>query len=430
MKYAYIVLFGILLAVPAFGYIDPGTGSMLFSFLTGIAVTVFFFVKNFIIRIKTTGFSRKSARTQTKRHPLVIYSEGKQYWNLFSPILEELSARGLPCMYYTSGEDDPGLSFSAPQVHTQFIGEGNTAYRFLNFLEADVCLMTTPGLDVLQLKRSPGVSHYVHILHAVVDTGLYRLFSFDYFDSLLLTGEHQIAGIRELEQKRNTPVKELFITGCTYLDTMAAHAEVLKAGALKEEVLPPKGDIKTVLVAPSWGQNGILRRYGMDILEPLARSSYRLVIRPHPQSVISEKETVEKLQAALSRYENVSWNFDRENLSALSRADILISDFSGVIFDYVFLFGRPVLYPRFEFDIRPYDASDFSAECWTLKTIREIGEPIDEDSFKTIETRLDAALRSGEKRDIIARTRREAYRYPGEAGRRVADVLETLGKKN
>jgi hypothetical protein len=424
MQYVYIALFGILLAVPAFGYIDPGTGSMLFSLLTGIAVTVFFFVKNLIIRIKTTGFSGKPALTQTKRHSLVIYSEGKQYWNLFSPILEEVAARGLSCMYYTSGEDDPGLSFSAPQVHTQFIGKGNTAYRFLNFLEADVCLMTTPGLDVLQLKRSPGVSHYSHILHAVVDTGLYRLFSFDYFDSLLLTGEHQIAGIRELEQKRNTPAKELFITGCTYLDTMAAHVQ-----ALKEEDLPQKEDIKTVLVAPSWGQNGILRRYGMDILEPLARSSYRLVIRPHPQSVISEKEAVEKLQAALSRYENVSWNFDRENLAALSQADILISDFSGVIFDYAFLFGRPVLYPRFEFDIRPYDASDFSEESWTLKTIREIGEPIDEDSFKTIETRLDAALRSGEKRDIIARTRQEAYRYPGEAGRRVVDVLETLGKK-
>jgi hypothetical protein len=421
MKYPFIALF-ILLAAPAFGYIDPGTGSMLFSFLTGIAVTLFFFVKNIIIKIKTSGFSGKPALKQTKRHPLVIYSEGKQYWNLFSPIMEELAARGLPCVYYTSGEDDPGLSFSAPRVQAQFIGRGNTAYRFLNFLEADICLMTTPGLDVLQLKRSPGVSHYAHILHAVVDTGLYRLFSFDYFDSLLLTGEHQIPGIRELEKRRNTPVKELFVTGCTYLDSMAKAAGNLAP--------PPSGggDTKTVLVAPSWGQNGILKRYGMAMLEPLARSSCRLVIRPHPQSMISEKEEVEKLRKALSQYKNVSWNFDRENLMALSQADILISDFSGVIFDYAFLFGRPVLYPRFEFDIRPYDASDLDGECWTLKTIREIGIPMDENSFNNIGAQLDAALNSGEKRDIIARTREEAYRYPGEAGRRAADVLEALGK--
>jgi hypothetical protein len=327
-------------------------------------------------------------------------------------------------VYYTSGEDDPGLSFASPQVHTQFIGQGNTAYRFLNFLEADICLMTTPGLDVLQLKRSPGVSHYSHILHAVVDTGLYRLFSFDYFDSLLLTGEHQIAGIRELEKKRNTPVKELFVTGCTYLDTMAKHAR-----DLGENGVPQGEDKKTVLVAPSWGQNGILKRYGMDMLEPLAGSSYRLIIRPHPQSMISEKEAVEKLRASLFRYENVSWNFDRENLKALSQADILISDFSGVIFDYVFLFGRPVLYPHFEFDTRPYDASDLSEECWTLKTIRAIGIPMDENSFNRIEAQLDAALRSREKQDVIAKIREEAYRCPGEAGRRVVDVLEGLGKK-
>ncbi|MDR2028335.1 MAG: CDP-glycerol glycerophosphotransferase family protein [Treponema sp.] len=421
MKYLYIIFF-VLLAVPVFGYIDPGTGSMLFSFLTGMAVTVFFFIKNLILRIRTTGLLGKPAVKQTTRHSLVIYSEGKQYWNLFSPILEELAARGLPCVYYTSGEDDPGLSFVSPHVHTQFIGQGNTAYRLLNFLEADICLMTTPGLDVLQLKRSPGVSHYSHILHAVVDTGLYRLFSFDYFDSLLLTGEHQIAGIRELEKKRNTPAKELFVTGCTYLDTMAQHAQTLGAA--------PRGeDTKTVLVAPSWGQNGILKRYGMDMLEPLARSSYRLVIRPHPQSMISEKEVVERLRRALAGYENVSWNFDQENLRALSQADILISDFSGVIFDYVFLFGRPVLYPRFDFDVRPYDASDFSGECWTLKTIRAIGTPMDENSFSHIGAQLDAALRSGEKRDSIAKIREEAYRHPGEAGRRVVDVLEALGKR-
>jgi hypothetical protein len=35
---AYVLFFLVFLAPPLFAYIDPGTGSMLFSFLTGIAV--------------------------------------------------------------------------------------------------------------------------------------------------------------------------------------------------------------------------------------------------------------------------------------------------------------------------------------------------------------------------------------------------------
>jgi hypothetical protein len=53
---------------------------------------------------------------------------------------------------------------------------------------------------------------------------------------------------------------------------------------------------------------------------------------------------------------------------------------------------------------------------------------MDENSFNRIEAQLDAALRSKERQDIIAKIREEAYRCPGEAGRRVVDVLEALGK--
>ncbi|WP_232616735.1 CDP-glycerol glycerophosphotransferase family protein [Treponema primitia] len=394
---------------------------MLFSLLTGLAVTVFFFFKNVLIKIKTGSLFNKNSKRNSEtasaaRPQLVIYSEGKQYWNVFKPVLEELIIRGMPCVYYTSGEDDPGLSFQAPDslLEKKFIGKGNAAYNFLNFLEADVCLMTTPGLDVLQLKRSPGVRHYAHILHMVTDATTYRLFSLDYYNSVFLTGEYQKKDIRQLEEQRGTARKELFVTGCTYLDVMAEH--------IKE--LPKEGDHKkTVLVAPSWGANGIMRRYGLRLLDPLAKSSYRIIIRPHPQSMISEKNTIETLQKSLDSYKNVEWNFDVENLTALSRADVLISDFSGVVFDYVFLFDRPVIYPRFDFDKRPYDLADIEDEAWTFRAIRNLGTAVNEDDFEKIEGFLDRIIGGGEKKEISGKLRNEAYMYPGEAGKRVVDAL-------
>jgi hypothetical protein len=405
----YVVFFVLLCAGPAFGYIDPGTGSMLFSFITGIAVTLFFFFKNMVLRVRTGGLFGRTG--QHKRHPLVIYSEGRQYWNVFSPVLEELSRRGVPCVYYSSDEDDPGLRFPSPQIQAECIGKGNAACRFLNFLEADLCLMTTPGLDVLQLRRSPGVGRYVHILHSTVDAGLYKLFSLDYFDSMLLTGPAQIEGLRELERKRGTAEKELIVCGCTYLDALASRA-------------PPPGDrTKTVLVAPSWGSNGILSRFGLKLLEPLAKSSYRLIIRPHPQSFISEAPLLAALKEALAPYPRVEWNSDAENIRALACSDIMISDFSGVIFDFAFLFGKPVFCPEFEFDVRAYEASDLDQGSWALRAIRELSMPLEEASFADIGALLDRASAREDIHETINRFRDQVYQYPGEAGRRAADAI-------
>ncbi|MDR1429020.1 MAG: CDP-glycerol glycerophosphotransferase family protein [Spirochaetaceae bacterium] len=408
----YVAFFALFAIAPAAAYIDPGTGSMLFSFITGIAVTLFFFCKNFIIKIRTGGLFGKAAVKQGSRHSLVIYSEGRQYWNVFSPVMEELSRRRLPCVYYSSDEGDPGLGFDSPHVKAEFIGRGNTAYRFLNFLDAELCLMTTPGLDVLQLKRSPGVGRYVHILHSTVDAGLYKLFSFDYFDAMLLTGPVQIEGIRELERKRGTPEKELIVSGCTYLDVLASRAASL----------PPKGPEKTVLVAPSWGPNGIFSRFGLTLLEPLARSSYRVIIRPHPQSLISEAALVHTLKEALASHPNVEWNTDAENIAALARSDILISDFSGVIFDFAFLFGRPVFCPEFEFDARAYEAADLDGGSWALGAIRELSLPL-EAPFADIEAVLDRAFARQDIRETVKRLRDSACQYSGEAGRRSADAI-------
>jgi hypothetical protein len=420
----YVLFFLVFVTTPLAAYIDPGTGSMLFSFLTGVAVTAFFFFKNVLLKLKGGSLHRKKNKTleasasKEAAASLVIYSEGKQYWNVFKPVVEELSRRNIPCVYYSSSEDDPGLSFPSPLVRREFIGKGNAAYRQLNFLEADICLMTTPGLDVLQLKRSPGVRHYAHMLHMVTDATSYRLFGLDYYDSVFLTGEYQKKDLRKLEELRGTPHRELFVAGCTYLDVLSDHVRELPAEQRRRT--------KTVLVAPSWGPNGILRRYGMKLLEPLAKSSWRVIIRPHPQSVVSEKDTLEALRRSLDAFDTVEWNFDTENLGALSRADVLVSDFSGVIFDYAFLFGRPVVYPRFDFDKRPYDLADIEDEAWMFRAIRELGEAVGEEDFGRIEELLEGIIGKEGKKEAIRRLKSEAYMYPGEAGKRVVDALLSI----
>jgi len=395
-------------------YIDPGTGSALFSILIGAAATVYFLGRALIIKLKVFSSGGKAAVAASAEYPFVIYNEGKQYWNVFKPVLDEFENRKTSLLYLTSAQDDPVFDSSYNFVKSEFIGEGNRAFARLNLLRAGVCLMTTPGLDVYQLKRSKMVKHYSHILHAPSDATMYRLFGFDYFDSVLLTGDYQATDIRTLEKQRNIPEKKLVTVGCSYLDVYAEKIKDLPA----EENHP-----FTVLVSPSWGPSALLSRYGEKLLDPLASSGWRVIIRPHPQSKKSEAEMLERLQARYKDSKNIEWDFERENIYSLNKADIMISDFSGIIFDYMFLRDRPVLYVSQDFDLRPYDADDLAHELWQFKTVKEAGIELREEHFPRITEIIKNAGDSESLKNARKKARETAWQYPGEAGKHVFEFM-------
>lgn len=394
-------------------YIDPGTGSMLFSIVIGLVTMLYFVGKAAIIKLKFIISGGKSAGDH-HRYPLVIYSEGKRYWNIFLPILNALEQRGMDTVFLTSSQDDPFFSQKYEHVKGEFIGEGNKAFTRLNFLEADVCLMTTPGLDVYQLKRSKGVKHYAHILHAVDDATSYRLFGLDYFDSVLLSGEYQKEHIRLLEKQRGIKEKELVVVGCPYLDILQEKAK---------DLLQKKSDQFTVLVAPSWGASGILSRYGASLLDQLVATDFSIIVRPHPQSRQSEKEILEALERRYKDTPNLQWDHAVENLGSLSRADIMISDFSGVIFDYAFLFNRPFLYVNASFDPRPYDAYDVPEQPWKFRILPQIGVELKEEEFFRIREVLLETVGNQTLRENRNAAKAKAWQNQGESGDRVADFL-------
>ena len=417
MKLFYLIYFILINCFTVYSYIDPGTGSMLFAVLTGIISTLFFAGKTFFIKIKTMPFifNKSSEKTESKRKNYVFYSEGRQYWNVFKPVVEEFSERGIECHYYTSDEEDPGLDYKSEYINPLFIGKGNKAYAKLNILEADICLMTTPGLDVYQLERSKGVKHYSHILHASDEATFYKLFSFDYFDSMLLTGEYQKKSIRELEEKRGTKRKELYVAGCTYMDVLS---DEIKSGRIKRN-----NDKTTVLLSPSWGNNAILKKFGLDLIIPLVESGLNVIIRPHPQSSISEKDMLDDLKKKLSGYKNIEWDFKRENLESMIKSDVMISDFSGIIFDYWFLLEKPVIYTDYEFDKRAYDLSDVDDEAWKFKKLDEIGIKLNKDNFKNISRIIDDSLNNTQLLEKIRDAKNTAWQHQGEAGKNCADAL-------
>lgn len=395
-------------------YIDPGTGSMLFSILIGAVTTLFFLSRALFLKLKVIFSGGKAAVQDTSYKKYVVYCEDKRYYTVFLPVAEEFEKRQIALTYFTGTKDDPIFEKQFTYVKPECIGTGNVAYAKLNMLSAGIVLMTTPGLQVYQLKRSKRVKHYSHIFHSCTDSSMYRLFGLDYFDSVLMTGDYQADDIRFLEKQRDLPAKELVTVGCTYLDVLKE-----KIASIPEE----EQHEFTVLVSPSWGKSGLLGLYGEKLLDPLVQSGMNIIVRPHPQSRISEADMLARLEERYKDAQNLEWDSERDNIYAMKRADLMISDFSGIVYDYTFLCDKPVMYANAEMDLLPYDIYDTGHEPWAVTTLKEIGIPIKEEDFANIAEIIKNASDSPELAEKRAHYKAEAWQHIGEAGKRTADYM-------
>ena len=380
-RVGWTILFVGLFPIDAWAYLDPGTGSMLLSVLVGLVSSAYFLLRRLPAIMRAFFFRLAGKKDDLKGNGIVFYSEGRAYWSTFRPVLLALVKRRVSVTFLTSDPEDPvfGASELSPFVHARFIGKGNTAYTALGFLEADVFVLTTPGIDVLQIKRSPGVKRYIHIVHAVGDIHTYKFYSFDYYDAVYCACSGQAESLRALESIRKTKAKELPLLGCAYLDGLVQRQ--------KEEHLRPEE--KTVLVAPTWGKNGLLTKTGARVPLLLAKAGFHVILRPHPQSFVSDKAVMEEVLKAIEGNAAIELDRNPDGFVSLSRAGAMVSDISGVIFDYAFVFLRPVVAVGPGPVKEGFEAWEIPHPAWEQEILPKIGERV----LEADEATLLAALR-------------------------------------
>ena len=224
-------------------YIDPGTGSLIISALIGAFLTFLFTLKGIFYRI----LSRLSIKTNHLNHDftgkLVLFNEGERYWNVFEPVLIELIKNKQSFIYLTADKNDSGLKLNNKLCEAHYCGNINQSIILLNRLKAKMCVMTTPQLDILTLKRSKNVTHYCYLFHSPVDIHYYKKFAFDRFDSILCVNDFHMKNLRRLENIRNDKKKSLFKIGCSYYDILDNSNSKIR---------------NSILIAPSWGEKSFV----------------------------------------------------------------------------------------------------------------------------------------------------------------------------
>ena len=272
---------------------------------------------------------------------IVFYSEDVSSFVHFEQIIHELTEEmEYQICYVTSAKDDPILSTQNKRIKAFYIGLGATRTEFFMSLKAKVLVMTMPSLETYFIKRSRVYPvHYVYVFHSINSTHRnYRKNAFDNFDSIFCTGPHHVEEIKATEQLYNLKQKNLIECGYGLFDKLEKNKPV------KNQEGYTKNGRKKILVAPSWGEKGLLETKGLDVVKILLDADYHVTVRPHPMTVRKWPKVIKKIRNEFNENPNFQMETDVGSFESVYSTYGLISDWSGIGFEYAFVCERPTVY--------------------------------------------------------------------------------------
>jgi len=278
----------------------------------------------------------------SRSRSIVFYAEDKASWSHLGPLVRELTEKmDRQVCYLTSDTNDPILSKSDKRIHAFCIGDGMVRTMLFMSLKADVCVMTMPDLQTFHIKRSKiHPVHYVYVFHSMVSTHMiYRKSAFDHFDTVFCVGPHHAIEIRKAESINGLTAKHLLEHGYGRLDTLLAE---------KNNHVPDHDVIqshpKRILVAPSWGPNGLLENHGLSLTPILLDAGFHVTVRPHPMTVRHHRDLIRALKDQFGSNPRFVLETDVASSDSLRSSDLMVGDYSGAALEYAFVYERPVLF--------------------------------------------------------------------------------------
>ena len=417
MRTTYLFFF-LFLPVFTHAYLDPGTGSLLVYAVIGILTSLGFLLRGLWYHLIGLFFSTGSNVRGKIMPDLVFHSEGGRYWQVFEPIISACLAKGIPCAYITPDKKDPAHTFENDSGLFLVIRPGSEAatIAYLNKIKTKVVVSTTPGLDVYMWKRSKHVSRYVHIFHAPTSVAFYEKYALSFYDDIFTVGFFQDPEINQLDLLRNLPEKKLYPVGLSYFDYMLKKMETFKRS---------RNDF-TVLYAPTWGLRSSLNLYGHKILDILVQENYRIIFRPHPQSAISDKDIMGSIVSVYKDHPLVEFDYNPTSIAAMANSDLLITDLSGIFFDYAFLCSRPIILTGSEVSFAGYEAEDMTTVPWELEAPKQFSHDLkgNIESIPAVISEIRTMYASAED-NIMAFRDRNICNF-GNAGEAAASQLDYI----
>lgn len=359
----------------------------------------------------------------------VIYSEGKGYYKYFKDFIEYIIDHSNIIVHYITSDPNDGIfeiSKEKNQIKPYYVGEKKLITLMMK-MDADIVLMTTPDLDNYYIKRSylRKDIEYIYVPHGVGSGNLtLRTHALDNFDTIFCMGQNIVDEQRAIEKLYDLPQKNLVNIGYSLIDNMARqYAEMEKK----------ENEIKTILIAPSWQKDNILDLCLDELLEGIIDEGYRIIIRPHPQYV---RIYSLKMQRIINKYKDkLNDNFiiqtDFSSNETVYSADLVITDWSSIGYEFSFTTYKPTLYINTPMKIMNPDWDKIDVVPFDIRIRDMIGVSLDVDKLEETKDVIDKLIEeSPVYHNKIAEVKKEMFFNMGESAKAAGTyIMKSLQDK-
>lgn len=357
---------------------------------------------------------------------LVFYSESSGFYKYYrATIAYLLSHTNIIVHYVTSDPADQvfEVAKTQPRIRPYYIGEKKLITLFMK-MDADMVIMTMPDLQNFHIKRSYVRKdvEYVYVPHGLDSLNLtMRTGSVDHYDAVLCVGPNQKEEIRKTEEVYNLPAKKLVECGYMLLDDMRA--------GFSEKVNCSERPV--ILIAPSWQEANIMDSCIDELLTSLRRTGYRIIVRPHPQYVKHREAQLNDLKARYAGTPQIEIQTDFASNSTVFRADLLITDWSGIAYEYAYTTCRPVLFVNTPMKVMNPEYERIGVVPINISIRKEIGREIEPEDVGQVNTVVEEMIaRRGEYQERIRKLACQNVYNLGQSAQCSAKfILSELNKK-
>ena len=316
--------------------------------------------------------------TDTQR-TIVFYAENKASINHFRTLIFELTEEmNYQICYVTSVKNDLILSTKNKNILPFYIGDGTARTKFFLTLKSKILIMDMPDLETFHIKRSKLFPvHYIYVFHSMFSVHSYlRKKALDNFDTIFCVGPHHMKEIQTTEELYGLKPKKLLEYGFGRLDTLLHEKETFQTNSPENE--------KTILITPSYGDNNLLEKCGIELIDILLKSNYKVFLRPHFRILQESKDLINSIRKKFIDNPNFILHDGVIPKETFHNSLCLISDWSGISIEYAFVFERPVIFIDVPKKILNPDADELSIEPIEISIRDKIGSVISIDNIDEI----------------------------------------------
>lgn len=343
---------------------------------------------------------------------LVFYSESSGFYKYYKGVIKYiLKHTNLTIHYITNDYNDQifELAKKYPHIKPYYIEE-KKAITLMMKMDADVVVMTMPDIQNFHIKRSYVRKdiEYVFYPHSIDSINMtFRKGAVDHYDSVLITGKDQREECEAIFEKHGINNK-IVDMGYPLIDDMIRAYN-------KTEHKPNK--VKTIMIAPSWQKDNIIDLCLDDMLKSLQKTKYNIIVRPHPQHVRHMKDAFEKMKEDYAGT-NIEIQTDFSKTNPVMEADLLITDWSSIAYEYAFTTERPALFIDTPMKIMNPDYKEIDIEPFNIWARNRIGKVLKVKDVKDIDKDVKEMLEhQTEYKEKIAKFREETIYNIGKSSK-------------